>query len=142
VLLRTGLVLDRAGGALPRLLPLFRLGLGGPLGSGEQGFSWIHGADTIAAIRFLAARAELDGPFNLTAPEPVSNAGFSRALGRALGRPVFVRVPAFLLRGVLGELASALLDGQYVLPRRLLAAGFAFRFPTLDGALADLLARG
>ena len=141
VLMRSGIVLAREGGALPKLLPPFRLGLGGPLGDGRQGFSWIHALDEVGALRFLAARSDLAGPCNLTAPAPVANAELARALGRALGRPAFVRVPAAILRAALGELAAALLEGQFVMPRRLLEAGFAFRFPSLDGALADLVTR-
>jgi uncharacterized protein (TIGR01777 family) len=139
VLLRTGIVLARGGGALAKMLPIFRLGLGGPLGDGRQWLPWIHLADEVAAIRFLLDRQELAGPFNLAAPEPATNESFSRALARALGRPCFARVPAAALRLAVGEMAQVLLSGQKVRPRRLIEAGFAFRFPRLESALADLL---
>jgi uncharacterized protein (TIGR01777 family) len=140
-ILRTGIVLARQGGALPKLVLPFRLGAGGPLGSGRQWTPWIHIDDEVGAIRFLLERPEASGPFNLAAPQPVRNADLARALGRALGRPSFVRTPAFALRLALGEMAEALLTGQRALPRRLLALGYPFRFPGLDGALADLTAR-
>ncbi len=139
--LRTGVVLDRAGGALAKMLPPFRLGLGGPLGSGRQWFPWIHVADEVGAILFLLAAAAASGPFNLCAPHPVTSRDFAHALGRRLHRPSFLAVPAPILRLALGELADdALLRSQRAVPRRLLEAGYRFRFPALDGALADLLA--
>ncbi|HXF68566.1 MAG TPA: TIGR01777 family oxidoreductase [Thermoflexus sp.] len=141
VLLRTGLVLDRDGGALARLLPLFQLFLGGPIGSGRQGWSWIHRADWVEAVKFLMERPEAHGPYNLTAPQPVSNAEFSRTLGRVLGRPAWLPAPAFALRLVFGEGADFLLTGQFVLPRRLLEAGFVFRYPDLESALRAILGR-
>lgn len=139
VLLRSGVVLARAGGALPRMLPPFRLGLGGPLGDGRQAFPWIHLADEVAAIRFLLGRADLAGAFNLVAPDPVTNEQFSRALARALRRPCLLRVPGAALRLALGEMADVVLSGPRVSPRRLLEAGFRFRFPALPAALADLV---
>jgi len=138
--LRTGVVLAREGGALPRMLLPFRLGVGGPLGDGRQWFPWIHMADEVGAIRFLLEHADAAGPFNLCAPNPVRNADFARALGRALYRPSFLPTPAFALRLALGELAQALLTGQRAFPRHLTAQGYAFRFPVLAGALADLVA--
>jgi hypothetical protein len=101
--------------------------------------SWIHLADLMAALRLLLADPEARGPFNLTAPEPLTNRDFSRELGRALRRPSFAPAPGFVLKLVLGEMAEMLLTGQRVLPRRLLAAGYTFRFPTAAAALADLL---
>jgi uncharacterized protein (TIGR01777 family) len=141
VLVRSGVVLARTGGALVRMLPPFRLGLGGPLGSGNQPFPWVHLADELAAIRFLLARDDLAGPFNLVAPEPATNAELSRALARALGRPCLLRVPAWLLRLLFGEMAGVVLSGVPAVPRRLLEAGFRFGFPTLPRALADLVGR-
>jgi uncharacterized protein len=138
VLLRTGLVLSRDGGPLPRLLPVFKLFAGGPLGSGRQYWPWIHIADEIAAIRHLIENEQARGPFNLTAPNPVTNADFSRALGRVLQRPSFLPTPAFALRLLLGEAATLVLDGQRAVPQRLLAHDFSFRFPDLADALADL----
>jgi uncharacterized protein (TIGR01777 family) len=140
VVLRTGVVLDRRGGALAKMLPPFRLGLGGPLGSGRQWFPWIHLADEVGAILHLLAAGAARGPFNLCAPRPVRNRDFGRALGRQLHRPAVLPVPAPVLRLALGELADALLRSQRAVPRRLLAAGYAFRFPDLAAALADLLA--
>jgi uncharacterized protein (TIGR01777 family) len=139
VVLRTGVVLARAGGALPALLRPFRLGAGGPLGSGRQWVPWIHLADEVGALRHLLGSAAARGPYNLTAPEPVTNRGLARALGRALHRPSLLPAPAFALHLVLGEMADMLLHGQRALPRRLLAQGYTFRYPELGAALADLL---
>lgn len=140
VLLRTGIVLAREGGALPRLLPPFRACVGGPVGSGAQWFPWIHVVDEVGAIDFLLGRRDLAGAFNLTAPEPVRNRDFGKVLGRTLGRPSVLPLPALALRLALGEMADILLVGQRALPRRLLAAGYRFQFPDLGGALADLVA--
>ncbi|HVR11833.1 MAG TPA: TIGR01777 family oxidoreductase, partial [Thermoanaerobaculia bacterium] len=138
--LRTGVVLDPAGGALAKLLPPFRLGIGGPLGGGGQWFPWIHRDDEVGAILFLLATPAASGPFNLCAPQPVTSRDFARALGRQLHRPSLLPVPAPLLRLAVGELAdAALLRSQRALPRRLLAAGYRFRFPDLARALADLV---
>ncbi|MFS8570353.1 MAG: TIGR01777 family oxidoreductase [Thermaerobacter sp.] len=141
VLLRIGLVLGRDGGVLPRMLLPFRLGLGGVLGSGRQWVSWIHIDDLCRLIIFAAENPAIRGPLNATAPEPVTNRQFTRALARTLGRPAFLRVPAAALRLVLGEMSTLLLDGQRVIPQRALDAGFEFRFPTIEAALTDLLRR-
>lgn len=138
--LRFGVVLSPDGGALARMLPVFRLGLGGTLGDGRQFMSWVSLEDVVAAVRFLLGREELRGPVNVTAPDPVRNVDFTRTLGRVLGRPAVLRVPAPLLRLLLGELAGTLLGGARVLPARLQAAGFRFRDPELEGALRRLLA--
>jgi hypothetical protein len=136
---RTGVVLAREGGLLGRALPLFRLGLGGRLGSGRQWMSWISLADQVAALRFILHNG-LSGPVNLTAPEPVTNADFTRAVGRALHRPAPFIVPAPALRLALGEFADeGALVSQRVLPDRLAKAGFTFQHPDIDTALADLL---
>lgn len=139
VLLRTGLVLARDGGFLKRLLLPFKLGLGGPLGSGRQWMPWIHISDQIALIDFLLQQEQARGPYNACAPQPVRNREFSQALGRELHRPAFMPAPAFALRLALGELSELLLGGQRALPTRLQAEGFSFRFTHLDVALADLL---
>lgn len=139
VILRTGVVLSREGGALPRMLLPFRLFTGGPVGDGRQWFPWIHIADEVGAIRFLLERHDARGPFNLTAPNPVTNREFSRLLGKVLGRPSWLPVPAFALRLLLGEMAEILLTGQRALPRGLQALGYTFRFPEAEGALRDLL---
>lgn len=137
--IRTGIVLSRAGGALPRLLLPFRLFAGGPLGSGAQWYPWIHLRDEIAAIRFLIDTPAASGPFNLAAPQPLTNAQLSRVIGRVLGRPSILPAPAFALRLVLGDMASVILDGQRATPQRLLGLGFSYRFPDAETALRDLL---
>lgn len=138
---RTGVVLAREGGALPRLLLPFRWFVGGPVGSGRQFVSWIHIADEVAALRFLLEDPRAEGPFNLTAPEPVTNAAFARAAGRALRRPALIPAPAPVLRLLLGEMATVVLDGQRVVPRRLTSLGFRFRFAEIDAAVRALLSR-
>jgi uncharacterized protein len=136
---RTGMVLSREGGFLGRILPLFRLGLGGRLGAGRQWMSWITLEDQIAALRFILNNG-ISGPVNLTAPTPVTNAEFTRALGRALHRPTPFMVPAPAIRLALGDFADeGVLVGQRALPERLAKAGFTFRHPDLDTALAAIL---
>ena len=142
VVTRFGVVLGRNGGALSQMAPLFKKFLGGPIGSGVQWFSWIHQADHARAFRFIQENPHLSGPVNLTAPHPVRNRELARALGRVLHRPSFMPTPAFMLRLALGEFAENLLTGQKVLPKRLLDAGFSFRLPTIEAALADLLGQG
>ncbi|MDH4569398.1 TIGR01777 family protein [Pseudomonas sp. BN414] len=139
VLVRTGLVLARDGGFLKRLVPPFRLGLGGPLGNGRQWMPWVHLDDQIALMDFLLKRSDARGPYNACSPQSVRNRDFAQSLGRALGRPAFMPAPAFVLRLVLGELAGLLLGGQRAVPARLRAAGFTFAFTDLDMALGDLL---
>jgi uncharacterized protein (TIGR01777 family) len=139
--LRTGIVLSTRGGALKTMLPPFRLGVGGPVGSGKQWMSWIHIDDIVGAIRHVLEKDELMAAVNGTAPEPATNAEFTRALGRALSRPAFLPAPTVGLKIAFGEMASILLEGQRVLPRKLLDTGYRFRFPDLSGALSDLLAR-
>lgn len=138
--MRFGVVLGPDGGALAEMLPAFRRGLGGPMGGGRQWFSWIHIQDLVEAIVFLMS-AEMDGPVNLTAPAPVRQADLARALARRLGKPAFVPAPAPLLRLALGEMATALLASQRVVPRRLTAENFNFRHADIDSALAALLDR-
>mgnify|MGYP006187495815 CR=1 FL=1 len=139
VLLRTGLVLARDGGFLKRLLLPFKLGLGGPIGTGRQWMPWIHLQDQIGLIDFLLQHDTARGPYNACAPSPARNLDFSRALGRAWHRPALLPMPAWVLRLGLGELSGLLLGGQRALPERLTAAGFTFRFTDLDEALNDLL---
>lgn len=134
-LLRTGIVLARQGGALKKMLPPFRFGLGGPMGSGKQMMSWIHINDMTAAIQFLLQQRDCHGPYNLTAPNPVNNATFSKTLGKVLHRPTFFKVPAFVLRLGFGEMSDLLLTGQAVIPERLQQAGFTFEFEDLHPAL-------
>lgn len=136
---RIGLVLG-PGGALKSMLPPFRLGLGGPIGSGLQQMSWIHRDDLVALFIWLLEQPGDEGAWNGTAPRPVSNSAFANALGRALGRPARLPMPAPLLRLALGEMAGLLLTGQRVLPLRALEGGFRFRFDRLEDALAEVLA--
>ena len=139
--LRTGIVLDPAGGALGKVLPLFRFGLGGRLGSGRQYWSWISMADEVGAIRFLLERSDVTGPVNLTAPTPVTNAAFTKTLASVLRRPALFPVPAFGPKLILGgELAEELLFcSARVEPAVLAAAGYSFVDPTLEGALRRML---
>lgn len=139
VVIRTGVVLSKDGGALPRMMMPFRFFAGGRLGNGRQWFPWIHIADEVGAIRFLVENDAARGPFNLSAPVPLTNAAFTRLSGRRLKRPASMAVPAFALRLLFGEMATVLLDGQRAIPRRLLQLGFTFRFPEAGPALADLL---
>ncbi len=139
VVIRSGVVLSAEGGALPRMILPFRFFVGGPLGSGEQWLPWVHIADEVRAIQFLIETEAASGPFNVTAPHPVTNAEFSRALGQAVRRPARFPVPAFVLRLLLGEMSTVILEGQRAVPRRLLDLGFTFRFGELHTALRDLL---
>jgi len=137
--MRIGVVLHPEGGALKQLLPPFRLGLGGRVGSGQQYLSWIHREDVVGMMLFALEHPELQGPVNVTAPEPVTNADFTRALGAALKRPAVLPLPAFALRAALGEMAQVVLGGQRALPKRAQEAGFTFRHPELGEALRSLL---
>jgi len=137
--LRSGVVLSPGGGALARLLPVFRLGLGGRLGSGRQFMSWITIDDEVEAIVLALTRDDLRGPVNCVSPNPVTNREFTAALGRILRRPAPCAVPGTMLRLALGEVASELLASQRVHPARLLAAGYAFRYPAVELALHHLL---
>lgn len=139
VVIRSGLVLSAEGGALPRMALPFRLFMVGRLGSGRQWLPWIHIADEVSAVRFLIEQEKASGPFNLTAPHPLTNEAFSGGLAGAMNRPAWMPVPAFMLRLLLGEMATTVLTGQQALPRRLLDLGFAFRFPQAEPALRDLL---
>lgn len=140
--MRTSVVLDPSGGLLRTLSPLYRAGLGGRLGSGKQYMSWITMRDHIGAVRLLLERPEITGPVNMCSPNPVSNAAFSRALGRALRRPAVLPVPAPVLRATLGDFAeeTALFDLRAA-PERLTEAGYSFSSPTIDSALSDILTR-
>ena len=139
-LLRTGLVLARQGGLLGRMLLPFKLGLGARLGDGGQWMSWIHIDDYVAIVLRLLETPELDGPVNMTAPNPVTNGEFTSTLAGALHRPAVFVAPGWLLRSALGERADLLLGGQRVLPAKLGALGYRFAFPTLDTALRALIA--
>ncbi|HEU4658994.1 MAG TPA: TIGR01777 family oxidoreductase [Capillimicrobium sp.] len=136
---RTGVVLDRDGGALRKMLPFFRAGVGGPVAGGRQYLPWIH-ADDVAGIYLTALDGDdWEGPVNATAPEPVTNRDFSRALGRALGRPAFAPVPGFAVRLLYGDMAEIVTAGQRAVPERPTALGYRFRHTDLDAALRDAL---
>ncbi len=137
--LRLGVVLAAGGGALARMLPAFRLGLGGPLGSGRQYLAWVHLADVRGVLLAALADARYRGAINLVAPEAVTSRGFARALGRALHRPAILPVPAFALRLAFGDAAQVLLAGQRAVPARLEALGYRYAFPELAPALVDLV---
>ena len=141
VSIRSGVVLSPTEGALYRLLLPFKLFAGGPMGSGRQGFSWIHPIDETAAIRFLIENAGAGGAFNLCAPKPLTNAAFGKAIGAVLGRPYWLPAPAFALKLALGEVASMVLEGQRAAPKKLLDLGFKFRYPDAESALRDLLGK-
>lgn len=138
VQVRVGIVLDKNGGALSHLLPPFRLFVGGPVGSGKQYLSWIHHEDMVGLLLLALDKAACVGPLNATAPHPVTNSEFARALGKALGRPSLVWTPGFVLRLALGEVANVVLGSQRVLPKKALSLGYLFKFPTLESALNDL----
>ncbi|NYS59750.1 TIGR01777 family oxidoreductase [Vreelandella salicampi] len=138
-ILRIGLVLDAGGGSLQKMLPPFKLGLGGRFGDGTQFMPWIHREDLVEAIVFLLKEESLSGPFNASAPHPVTNAEFTKTLAKTLNRPVIFPVPAFVLKAMLGEMSRLLLTGADMRPARLEAAGFTFQYPTLDKALGAIL---
>ncbi|MBI3468406.1 MAG: TIGR01777 family protein [Planctomycetes bacterium] len=140
VIVRIGVVLSTAGGALMQMLTPFKLGVGGPVGNGRQWMSWVHIDDLIGIILHALDHEHVSGVINGTAPEPVTNQQFSKALGRALGRPSFFRVPGFMLRLQFGQVAEIITSGQRVLPKRTVELGYQFRYPTIDAALVDLLA--
>jgi uncharacterized protein (TIGR01777 family) len=136
-MLRTGVVLDQGGGALAKMLPFFRLGLGGPVAGGRQYLPWIHAEDTIGLYLAALDGAEWAGPINATAPTPVTNRDFSRALGRALHRPALAPVPGLAVRLLYGEMAEIVTEGQRAVPTRALERGYAFKYTDLDEALRE-----
>lgn len=138
VQVRTGVVLSTHGGALKKMLPPFKLGLGGPLGSGRQWFPWIHISDIVGIFRHAIITSSMKGPVNGVARGAVTNAEFTKQLGRALHRPAFLPVPEMALRALMGEMADVLFHSQRVVPKAVLEAGYEFRYPLLEPALADL----
>jgi uncharacterized protein (TIGR01777 family) len=136
---RVGVVLDRKGGALVKMLTPVKLFVGGPIASGRQYISWIHHEDVVGLFLLALDNASCSGPLNGTAPNPATNGDFMRALGKAMGRPSFVWTPAFALRLGLGEVAGLINTGQRVLPKKALTLGYTFKYPTVDVALADIL---
>jgi uncharacterized protein (TIGR01777 family) len=140
VVTRTGVVLSSRGGALGRMLPFFRAGVGGPVAGGGQYVPWVHLDDVVGALLRCIDDPEAHGPVNVTAPHAVTNRELSQTLGRVLRRPAALPVPAFVLRALYGEMASIVVTGQHVVPRRLQELGHAFRQPQLEPALRDVLA--
>ncbi len=136
---RTGVVLSPDGGALAKMLPFFKLGIGGPVAGGHQYVPWIHRDDVVGALIRCVDDPAAEGPVNLTAPNPVTNAELSHALGRALGRPAVLPVPGFAIKLLYGEMAEIVTTGQRVVPARLRQLGYAFRHPELEPALRDVL---
>ena len=139
VITRFGIVLGEKGGALGQMIPLFKKFIGGPIGSGQQWFSWVHIKDLAEAFAFLIKHPEIPGPVNVCSPNPVKNKDLAKALGRALHRPSFMPAPGFMIKLVLGEFGSVILEGQRVLPRRLLEKGFTFQYPDIDKALQSII---
>ena len=139
---RTGVVLSPDGGALAKMLPFFRLGIGGPVAGGRQYVPWIHLDDVVGAMLFCLDNPDATGPVNLAAPSPVTNAELSRTLGRVLNRPAVLPVPAAALKLLYGEMAQIVVTGQRAVPTRLNQLGYAFRHPDLEAALRDVLGRG
>ena len=136
---RTGMVLSTKGGALSKMLPAFRLGLGGPIASGKQMMSWIHIDDMVRLLIFLLEHPTISGPVNATAPNPVSNEAFSKALAASLNRPCIFRVPKTVLKLAMGEMSDLLIYGQAVVPRKLMEAGFVFSYPQINHAFKALM---
>ena len=141
VVTRTGVVLSPEGGALAKMLPFFRLGIGGPVAGGRQYVPWVHLDDVVGAMAFCLGNHDATGPVNLTAPTPVTNADLSRTLGRVLKRPAFLPVPALALKALYGEMAQIVVTGQRAVPARLDELGYQFRYPELEPALRDVLDR-
>ncbi len=139
VLLRTGIVLDLKRGAFPKMYLPFRFFIGGKIGSGQQWISWIHLEDEIRIIYHAIHEQAFSGPLNATSPSPVTNAEFGKTLAMIINRPYWMPVPAFALKMVLGEMSTLVLDGQYVIPRKLIEQGFVFKYPTLPVALNSIL---
>ena len=138
-IIRTGVVLDMNGGALPKMVMPVKMFVGGPIGSGKQYFPWIHLKDEVAAIRFLIENKTANGVYNLSAPKPLTNKEFTQAIGKVLGRPTFMPVPAVAMKTLFGEMSTLLLDGQRQMPVRLVKAGFKFQFTDATAALKDVL---
>lgn len=141
VLLRLGIVLEKEGGAMAKMLPPFRLFIGGPLGSGRQAFPWVHRDDVVSAALYILKEEGISGPVNAVAPEQVTMREFCKVLGRAMHRPSGAAVPAFVLKTLMGEMVEMFLKGRPVAPKRLSEMGYKFRFPQLEGALSSILAK-
>jgi uncharacterized protein (TIGR01777 family) len=137
VTIRTGVVLSENGGALEKMLPPFKMGMGGPIAGGRQYVPWVHAEDVVGAILFCLGEEAASGPVNVTAPEPVTNRELSKALGRVLGRPAVAPVPALALKALYGDMSEIITTGHRAIPRRLLDLGYRFRRPELEGALRE-----
>ena len=138
-LVRVGVVKEKKGVAFPNLLTPFKLGAGGPVGNGRQYLSWIHHEDLTGIFLLALDNPEATGPLNGTAPNPVTSEEFAKALGTALGRPAFLPTPGFILRLMLGEVAEVVVNGQRVLPRKAMALGYAYKYPTVEIALTSIV---
>jgi uncharacterized protein (TIGR01777 family) len=139
VITRFGIVMGEKGGALSQMIPLFKKYIGGPIGSGKQWFSWVHIKDLAEAFTFLLKHPEISGPVNVCSPNPIRNKDFAKALGKALHRPSFIPAPGFMVKLVLGEFGSVILEGQRVIPRRLIESGFVFQYPDIHKALQGIV---
>jgi hypothetical protein len=139
VITRFGIVMGEKGGALSQMIPLFKKYIGGPIGSGKQWFSWIHIKDLAEAFVFMMKHPEISGPVNVCSPNPVRNKDLAKALGKALRRPSLIPAPGFMVKRVLGEFGSVILEGQRVIPGRLLDLGFVFQYPDIDKALQSIV---
>jgi len=139
VITRFGIVMGEKGGALSQMIPLFKKYIGGPIGSGKQWFSWVHIKDLAEAFAFLLKHPEISGPVNVCSPNPVRNKDLAKALGKALHRPSFMPAPGFMIKLVLGEFGSVILEGQRVIPKKLLKNGFVFQYPSIEKALQGIV---
>jgi hypothetical protein len=139
VITRFGIVMGEKGGALSQIIPLFKKYIGGPIGSGKQWFSWVHIKDLAEAFAFLLKHPEISGPVNVCSPKPVRNKDLAKALGKALHKPSFIPAPGFMVKLVLGEFGSVILEGQRVIPRKLLENGFVFQYPDIHEALQGIV---
>jgi uncharacterized protein (TIGR01777 family) len=138
VITRFGIVMGEKGGALSQMIPFFKKYIGGPIGSGKQWFSWVHIQDLAEAFTFLLKHPEISGPVNLCSPNPVRNKDLAKALGKVLHKPSFMPAPGFMIKLVLGEFGSVILEGQRVIPKKLLESGFVFRYADIDKALQSI----
>lgn len=139
VITRFGIVMGEKGGALSQMIPLFKKYIGGPIGSGKQWFSWVHIKDLAEAFAFLLKHPEISGPVNVCSPKPVRNKDLAKALGKALHKPSFIPAPGFMVKLVLGEFGSVILEGQRVIPRKLLENAFVFQYPDIHEALQGIV---
>ena len=138
--MRFGVILGKGGGALAKMIPAFKSFVGGPIGSGNQWFPWMHLTDLMAAILFVCEHPQLKGPLNFCAPNPVTNRELAKTLGQVLGRPAIMPAPAFMVRTVLGEFGNVLLDSQRAIPAKLLSHGFEFQYPDIKSAIEEVVA--